>query len=119
MLAFSTLLLFWTAADLENKLLDFRTYFNNQRTLNGRANAESACVTTNRKSSLVSMATSLSIRIIRHPWLRDFRRLSIAPVSGQPWENFQLNHLVTAFSRFADPIVSLQRYQFAGDRIAG
>jgi len=63
MLAFSTLLLFWTAADLENKLLDFRTYFNNQRTLNGRANAESACVTTNRKSSLVSMATSLSIRI--------------------------------------------------------
>src|SRR5215472_767496 len=31
--------------------------------LNGRANAESACVTTNRKSPLVSMATSLSILI--------------------------------------------------------
>jgi len=25
-------LLFWTTADLENKLLDFRTYFNNHRT---------------------------------------------------------------------------------------
>jgi len=25
-------ILFWTAADLENKLLDFRTYFNNHRT---------------------------------------------------------------------------------------
>jgi transposase InsO family protein len=31
--------------------------------LNGRANAESACVTTNRKSPLVSMATSLSVLI--------------------------------------------------------
>jgi putative transposase len=27
-------LLFWTTADLENKLLDFRTYFNNHRTHN-------------------------------------------------------------------------------------
>jgi putative transposase len=27
-------MLFWTAADLENKLLDFRTYFNNHRTHN-------------------------------------------------------------------------------------
>jgi hypothetical protein len=25
-------ILFWTTADLENKLLDFRTYFNNHRT---------------------------------------------------------------------------------------
>src|SRR6516162_1239602 len=40
--------------------------------LNGRANAESACVTSNRKSPLVSMATSLSIPYIRHQWLRDF-----------------------------------------------
>ena len=29
-------LLFWTTADLENKLLDFRTYFNNQRTHSSR-----------------------------------------------------------------------------------
>src|SRR6266576_5261531 len=33
-------ILFWTTADLENKLLDFRTYFNNHRahtSLEGRA----------------------------------------------------------------------------------
>ena len=29
-------LLFWTTTDLENKLLDFRTYFNNHRTHNSR-----------------------------------------------------------------------------------
>ena len=75
--------------------------------LNGRANAESACVTTNRKSPLVSMATSLSILISDTSGCVIFRRLSIAPVSGQPWEDFQLNHLVLAFlvaARFADPI---------------
>src|SRR2546429_7392511 len=30
-------MLFWTTADLENKLLDFRTYFNNHRTHNSLA----------------------------------------------------------------------------------
>jgi hypothetical protein len=29
-------ILFWTTADLENKLLDFRTYFNNHRTHTSR-----------------------------------------------------------------------------------
>jgi len=53
--------LFWTTADLENKLLDFGNYFNNHRTHNsGRANARYARATTSRKSPLVSMATSLS-----------------------------------------------------------
>jgi hypothetical protein len=47
-----------------------------------------------------------------------FQRLSIAAVSGKPWEHFQLNHLVFAFlvaARFTDPIVSLPTYQFARD----
>ena len=60
------------------------------------------------------MATSLSILISDTSGCVIFRRLSIAPVSGQPWEDFQLNHLVLAFlvaARFADPIVSLQPYQ--------
>src|SRR5215469_13468486 len=86
--------------------------------LNGRANAESACVTTNRKSLLVSMATSLSVLISDTSGGVIFRRLLIAPVSGQPWEDFQLNHLVLAFlvaARFANPIVSLQPYQIARD----
>jgi hypothetical protein len=29
-------MLFWTTVDLENKLLDFKTYFNNQRTHTAR-----------------------------------------------------------------------------------
>jgi hypothetical protein len=52
------------------------------------------------------MATSLSILISDTSGCVIFRRtLSIAPVSGQPWEDFQLNHLVLAFlvaARFAD-----------------
>jgi hypothetical protein len=53
------------------------------------------------------MATSLSIPISDTSGCVIFRRLSIATVSGQPWEDFQLNHLVFAFlvaARFADPI---------------
>jgi hypothetical protein len=53
------------------------------------------------------MATSLSILISDTSGCVIFRRLSIAPVSGQPWEDFQLNHLVLAFlvaARFAHPI---------------
>src|SRR5215472_3087798 len=44
--------------------------------LNGRANAESACVTTNRKSPLLSMATSLSILISDTSGCVILRRLS-------------------------------------------
>src|SRR6516225_4714475 len=50
--------------------------------LNRRANAESAWVTTNRKSLLVSMATSPSILISDTSGCVIFRRLSIAPVSS-------------------------------------
>src|SRR6516165_10405901 len=50
--------------------------------LNRRANAESAWVTTNRKSPLVSMATALSILISDTSGCVIFRRLSTAPVSS-------------------------------------
>src|SRR5205085_6365423 len=80
--------------------------------LNGRANAESAFVTTNRKSPLISMATALSILISDTHGCVIFRRLSIAPVFGQLREDFQLNHLGLVAARFADPIVSLQPCQF-------
>ena len=56
---------------------------------------------------------------IRHQWLRNFPKTLDRCVSGQPWGNLQLNHLVFAFlvaARFADPIVSLPPYQFARDR---
>jgi|SRR5215471_979954 len=56
---------------------------------------------------------------IRHQWLRDFRRLSMFryPANLGKIPNY-LNHLVLASlvaARFADPIVSLQPYQFARD----
>jgi hypothetical protein len=82
------------------------------------ANAESAWVTTNRKSPLVSMATSLSSLISDTSGCVIFRRLSIAPVSGQAWEDFQLiksSGACVVAARFADPIVSVQPYQFAID----
>ncbi len=62
------------------------------------------------------MATSLSGPISDTSGCVIFQRLSIAAVSGQPWENSQLNHLVFAFlvaARFADSIISLPPCQFA------
>ena len=56
----------------------------------------------------------------RHQWLRNFPKTLDRCVSGQPWENFQLTHLMFAFLvavRFADPIVSLPTYQFARDSL--
>jgi len=52
--------------------------------LTGRANAGSARVTTNRKSPLVSMATSLSILISDANGCLICKRLAPAAVSGQP-----------------------------------
>ena len=56
---------------------------------------------------------------IRYQWLRDFPKTLDRSGIRSPWEDFQLNHLVLAFlvaARFANPIVSLQPYQFARDR---
>jgi hypothetical protein len=77
------------------------------------------------RSTSSSKSKRIVLRSTSDPQISDtsgcviFRRLSIAPVSVQPWEDFQLNHLVLALlvaARFADPIVSLQPYQFARDR---
>src|SRR5438552_2438662 len=105
-------MLFWTTADLENKLLDFRTYFNNHRThtsLEGRT-----------PDTPVSrpIANLRSFRCQPHCLNLYLPKTLDRCISGQPWENFQLNHLVIAFlvaARFADPIVSLPPYQFARD----
>src|SRR3989440_13036498 len=94
-------MLFWTTADLENKLLDFRTYFNNQRThssLEGRT-----------PDTPVSrpIANLRSFRCQPHCLNLYLPKTLDRCISGQPWENFQLNHLVIAFlvaARFADPI---------------
>ena len=93
--------------------------------LNRRANAESACVTTNRKSPLVSMATSLSILISDTSGCvisEDSRSLRYPVNLGKTGRlPIELKHIVLAFlvvALFADPIVSLQPYQFARDKCA-
>src|SRR5712692_61611 len=78
--------------------------------LAGRANARDARVTASRKSPLLSMATSLSSPISDTSGCLIFNRLAPSAVSGQPWQDFQLNHSVFEFLiavRFADPILSL------------
>jgi len=52
--------------------------------LTGRANAGSARATSNRKSPLVSLATSLSILIPDTNGCLTFQRLGLTAVSGQP-----------------------------------
>src|SRR5207244_4052106 len=37
------------------------------------------------------------VTYIRHPWLRNFPKTLDRCISGQPWENLQLNHPVFAF----------------------
>ena len=56
---------------------------------------------------------------IRHQWLRDFPKTLDRSGIVNLGKTSHLNHLVLAFlvaARFADPIVSLQPYQFARDR---
>ena len=55
--------LFWTAADLEMKLLDFQHYYNGHRThagLNGYAGTQHGHGLCSRESQFVSMAATLS-----------------------------------------------------------
>ena len=79
-------ILFWTTADLENKLLDFRTYFNNHRThdsLEGRT-PDTSGVSTNRKSPLDSLATALSSPVPDAGGRLIYLSLALAVVFGRP-----------------------------------
>ena len=57
--------------------------------LTGRANAEYARVTTNRKSPVVSMATTLSSSLSDTGGCLICQRRALAAVSGRPRQNFQ------------------------------
>ena len=57
--------------------------------LTRRANVQYTGVTTNRKSPLVSMATSLSRPISDTAGCLNRQRLALAPILGQPRQNFQ------------------------------
>jgi hypothetical protein len=95
-------LLFWTTADLENKLLDFRTYFNNHRTHTSREGR------TPDPHAARAIANLRSFRWQPHcRALSDTggglicQRLAFAAIFGQPRQNFQ------EIIRFAASIVSL------------
>jgi len=99
---------FWTTADLENKLLDFRTYFNNQRTHSSLEGRTPDTPVSRPIANLRSLRWQPLVTYIRHQWLRNFPKTLDRCVSGQPWGNLQLNRVcVLVAARFADPIVSL------------
>jgi hypothetical protein len=78
-------LLFWTTADLENKLLDFRTYFNNIARIPHEKGERPICrCHTNRQSPLVSMATPLPILVSHPTGCLTLQILGLTAVSGQP-----------------------------------
>jgi hypothetical protein len=107
-------LAFWTTADLENKLLDFRTYFNNHRNtyLIGGANAGYAHVTTNSQSPLISMATTLSSPLSDPSGCLICQRVALAVVLVDLGNTSK--EIIRCFSiaaRFADLIVHSNRIQ--------
>jgi hypothetical protein len=93
-----------TTADLENKLLDFRTYFNNHRTHDsGRTNAGYVRVSTNRKSPLDSLATALSSPVPDAGGRLIDQRLALAAVFGRPLQNFlEIVHCFPIAKHFPD-----------------
>src|SRR5437588_9531762 len=83
-------MLFWTTADLEIKLLEFRTYFNNHRTHNSleRRTRIRWCQDQSPISSRFDGNRAVD-PYIRHQWLRDSEGLGLAAVSGRPRQNSQ------------------------------
>ena len=68
--------LFWTTVDLQNKLLDFRNYFNNHRTHNSLGERP---IRPRHHQSQISarFAGNLTVEAsIRHPWLPDVFKAS-------------------------------------------
>jgi hypothetical protein len=119
-------MLFWTSADLENKLLDFRTYFNHHRTHHSRegANAGYARVTTRRQSALVWLATTLSRPISDTHGRLSFQRCAIPAICRSPWAKTR-NEIIRVgvlqffiAARFVNLAVSLPQYQFASHSIS-
>src|SRR5207244_242773 len=87
-------MLFWTTADLENKLLEFRTYFNNHRTHNS-LEGRTPHTLSRPVANLSRFDDNRTVHpYIKHQWLRDSEGLGLAAVSGRPRQYFQRNHSV-------------------------
>src|SRR5260370_38566685 len=82
--------LFWTTVDLENKLLDFRTYFNNYRTHTSREGERRIRPCHDQSQISPRFGSNLTVEAyIRPPWLPDFSRArthcGIRSTSAKTW----------------------------------
>jgi hypothetical protein len=69
-------MLFWTSADLENKLLDFRTYFNHHRTHHSREGERRICPCHHPSPLCARFAGNHTVDVyIRHPWPLEFSKM--------------------------------------------
>jgi Integrase core domain len=114
-------MLFWTSADLENKLLDFRTYFNHHRTHHSREGRtpEMPVSPPRRQSALVSQATTCRGTISDTHGRLSLQRCALPAICRSPWTKTR-NEIIRvgvlqffSAARFANLAVSLPQDQFA------
>ena len=101
-------ILFWTTADLENKLLDFRTYFNNHRahdSLEGRT-PDTSVSRPLAKLRSIRWQPPLSRPVPDAGGRLIYQRPALAGVFGQPRQSSK-ESLFPNRNDFPDPIVSL------------
>jgi hypothetical protein len=102
-------LLFRTTADLENKLLDFRTYFNNHRTHTSLEERTPEIPASRPAANLRSFRWQPHCRALYQTCgCLIWQRLTLVAIFGQPRQTFQEN--IWCFSiaeHFAASIVSL------------
>jgi hypothetical protein len=99
--------LFWTSADLENKLLDFRTYFNPHRTHHSGEGRTRICQCHPRcQSALVSLAATLSrSKSDTHSRL-SFQRCALPARCRSPWAKARMKSFALQFFSSSAPRVS-------------
>src|ERR1700722_8668811 len=79
-------MVFWTSADLENKLLDFRTYYNHHRTHHAREGRTPTRPSHTPSQICARFAGNLTLEAYtRHRWLPAFQRRALPAISRSPW----------------------------------
>jgi hypothetical protein len=92
-------LLFWTTADLENKLLDFRTYFNNYRTHTSREGRTPDTPVSRPIANLRSFRWQPHCRsLYQTQWLPDSSNTRAHCGIRSTSQHFPRNHPVFAFA---------------------
>jgi hypothetical protein len=94
-------MLFWTTVDLENKLLDFRTYFNHHRTHTSREGRTPDPPRHDQQPISARFDGNPTVGpSIRHRWLPDFSkthahcdiRSTALPLTARVWSPFTVCH---------------------------